>query len=118
MERLQRPFSSSINLTTDCLVLLLSHQSSVIFGRIKSRKATTTRMPIVRLREANCNQDKELPDIESKRLRCRPSRAHLLTSIAYLRHKSSTKMLKDSKKLIQQSSQLIVETEFSLRKDD
>jgi len=24
-------------------------------------------MPIVRLREANCNQDKELPDIESKK---------------------------------------------------
>jgi len=91
---------------------------AVIFGRIKSRKATTTRMAIVRLREANCNQDKELPDIESKRLRCRPSRAHLLASIAHLRHKSSTKMLKDSKKLLQQSSQVIVETEFSLRADD
>ena len=117
MERLQWPFSSSITWRQTAWSCCSPINSSVIFGRIKSRKATTTRMPIVRLREANCNQDKELPDIESKRLRCRPSRAHLLTSIAYLRHKSSTKMLKDSKKLIQQSSQLIVETEFSLRGD-
>ena len=74
-------------------------------------------MPIVRLREVNCNQDKEVPDIDSKST-LRLSRAHLLASIAYLRHKSSTKMLKDSKKLIHQSCQLIFETEFSFMKDD
>ena len=48
----------------------------------------------------------------------RPSRAQLLASIAYLRHRSSTKILNDSKKLIEQSRQLIFETEFSFTGDD
>jgi len=75
-------------------------------------------MPIVRLREVNSKQNKELLDVERKRLRHRPSKAHLLASIAYLRHKSSTKILKDSQKLIQQSRQLIFETEFTFTGDD
>ena len=97
---------------------MLSHHSSVIFGRIKSRKVTTIRMPIVRLKEVNFNQDNQVRAIEPKRIRRRLTRAQLLAAIADLRHKSSTKVLKDSKKLIHQSRQLIFETEFSFIKDD
>jgi len=75
-------------------------------------------MPIVRLKEVNFNQDNQVPAIEPKRIRRRLTRAQLLAAIASLRHKSSTKVLEDSKKLIHQSRQLIFETEFSFIKDD
>ena len=73
-------------------------------------------MPIVRLREVNCNQDEQVRDIGPKGRRA--PRAQLLAIIADLRHRSSTKILKDSKRLIHQSRQLIFETEFSFIKDD
>ena len=98
--------------------LLLSDHSSAIFGGIKSRKVTTIRMPIVRLKEVNFNQDKQVRAIEPKQIRRRRTRAQLLAAIADLRHKSSAKVLKDSEKLIHQSRQLIFETEFSFIKDD
>ena len=75
-------------------------------------------MPIVRLKEVNFNQDKQVRAVEPKRIRRRRTRDQLLAAIAGLRHKSSAKMLKDSRKLIHQSRQLIFETEFSSIKDD
>ena len=98
--------------------LLLSDHSSAIFGGIKSRKVTTIRMPIVRLREVNCNHDKQRGDIEPKRNRRQHTRVHLLAAIADLRHRSSIKMVKDSTNLIQQSRQLIFETELGFIKTD
>ena len=75
-------------------------------------------MPIVRLREVNCNQENSSGAIESKKIGRRHTRVHLLAAIADLRHRSSTKMVKDSTKLIQQSQQLIFETELGFIKDD
>ena len=76
------------------------------------------RMHKVRLREVNCNQDEQVRAIEPKRIRRRRTKAQLLAAIADLRQKSSTKMLKDSKRLIHQSRQLIFETEFDFIGDD
>ena len=75
-------------------------------------------MPIVRLKEVNFNQDKQVRASEPKRIRRGRTRDQLLAAIADLRHKSSAKMLEDSEKLIHQSRQLIFETEFSFRGDD
>jgi len=73
---------------------------------------------LVRLKEVTSSQDKQARTIEPKRIRRRRPKAQLLAAIADLRNKSSAKMLKDSKKLIHQSRQLIFETEFSFIKDD
>lgn len=75
-------------------------------------------MPIIRLREQNGNQDKELPNTEIRRPRRRPQRAHLFARIADLKHSSSTKTLERSRRLIENSRRAIFETELSLTRDD
>jgi hypothetical protein len=74
-------------------------------------------MPIVRLSELNCNQDKELPHTELRRLRRRPQRPQLLAVITDLRQGSSTKKIEDSRRIIEKSRRIISATEFSLTQD-
>jgi len=79
-------------------------------------------MPIKRLRELNCDENKKL--VEPRRPGRKPRRAFspqkaiLFRRIADLMGESSTNRLEASKRLIEQSRRLILETEISLTKDD
>jgi hypothetical protein len=73
-------------------------------------------MPIVRLSELNCNQDKELPHTELRRLRRRPQRPQLLAVITDLRQGSSTKKIEDSRRIIESLGESFLQQSSVLHK--